>query len=115
MESLMSHAEEFLGTIELQVPSPVIIYAGMNLQEWKQYFDEKMRNTSIYSKKILYTKCYKAMLWAEFCNATISYVGNSKDSKSNLTVKFTFNFPDNDCKFLFLLEWGEHVKIVVKE
>ena len=115
MASLMSHAEEFLGTIELQVPSPVIIYAGMNLQNWKQYFDEKMRNTSNHNEKILYTKCFKAMLWAEFCNATISYVGNSKDSNGNLTVKFTFYFPDNDCRFLFQLEWNEHVKIVVKE
>jgi len=115
MASLMSHSEEFLGTIELQVPSPVIIYAGMNLQDWKQYFDEKMHNTCNPNEKTLYHKCIKAMLWAEFCNATISYVGNSKDSKSNLTVKFIFCFPDNDCRFLFQLEWGELVKVVVKE
>lgn len=115
MESLMSHSEEFLGTIELQVPSLVIIYAGMSLHNWKQYFDEKMRSTSNHNEKFLYTKCFKAMLWAEFCNATISYVGNSKDRDGHLTVRFTFDFPDNDCKFLFLLEWGEHVKIVVKE
>ena len=115
MASLMSHSEEFLGTVELQIPSPVIIYAGMNLQNWKQYFDEKMRNTSNNNEKFLYTKCFKAMLWAEFCNATISYVGNSKDSNGNLTVKFIFYFPDNDCRFLFQLEWNEHVKIVVKE
>ena len=100
MASLTKHSEEFLGTMELQVPSPVIIYAGMNLTDWKQYFDEKMRNTCNHSEKFLYTKCYKAMLWAEFCNGTISYVGNSKDNSGNLTVKFTFDFPDNDCRFL---------------
>ena len=115
MASLTNPSEEFLGTVELQVPSPVIIFAGMNLQNWKQYFDEKMHNTSNHNNKVLYNKCFKAMLWAEFCNATISYVGNSKDSNGNLTVKFIFSFPDNDCRFLFQLEWNEHVKIVVKE
>ena len=115
MASLTNNSEEFLGTVELQVPSPVIILAGMNLQNWKQYFVEKMRNTSNHNEKFLYTKCFKAMLWAEFCNATISYVGNSKDSDGNLTVKFIFYFPDNDCRFLFQLEWDEHSRIVAKE
>ena len=115
MASLTPPSEEFLGSVELQIPSPVIIFTGMNLQNWKQYFDEKIRNTSNHNEKFLYKKCFKALLWAEFCNATIYYVGNSKDSKGNLSVKFTFSFPDNDCKFLFQLEWGEHVKIVVKE
>jgi len=115
MASLTHPSEEFLGTVELQIPSPVIIFAGMNIQSWKQCFVEKMHNARNDSEKTLYHKCIKAMLWADFCNATISYVGNSKDSKSNLTVKFIFCFPDNDCRFLFQLEWGELVKVVVKE
>jgi len=100
--------------VELPVPKPVYIVSGMGIPYWKSHFVLKRDEEDSSSAKTLYTRCLKVLLWAEFCNATISYVGNSKDEEGNLKLKFIFRFPDVDCQFLFQMDWLSNLNVVAK-
>ena len=106
--------ETLTTTIELQVPRPVYITSGMEIPFWKDYFSQKKLESDTSVSATLYNRCLKILQWAEFCNATISYVGNAKDEDNNLTVKFTFHFPDADSHFLFQVDWLSNLNIVAK-
>ena len=108
----INNSDELTVAVELQIPKPIIIWPDMNLQKWKQFFIQKMEETTDSSQKTLYNKCIKVLLWAEFCNAILPYVGNAKDDEGNLYVKFAFSFPDSECTFLFQMDLESNLKVV---
>ena len=98
-------------TVTVPVPRPVIIFNDMGLQDWKKTFIQLRDEATESSDKQSYDKCYKTLLWGEFCNGTLSYVGNSKD-KYGLTVKFTFQFTSFSCMVLFQKYRKHHLELV---
>ena len=98
-------------TVDLLIPNPAIIYTGMQLQDWKEFFIQKKNAASTSTVANLYNRFIKLLLWAEFCNATVYYAGNSKDTEGNFTFKFTFEFPNNDCQLIFQADLENNLKI----
>ena len=101
-------------TLSIPIPKPVIIFNGMKLQDWKEHFI-MLKNQTLGSKeKISYSKCIKTLLWAEFCNGSLVYIGNEKKAHSyyGTTVKMTFDFPNFSCRNLFWYDLGKNIDIV---
>ena len=99
--------------ITTPIPKPVIIFSGMGLEEWKKCFFQKKCETDDLSEKIAYDKCVKILMWAEFCNGILIKVGNSKN-ENGMNVKFTFHFPNLECRWHFGNNLEELVDIVTK-
>ena len=98
-------------TVSVNIPRPVILYSDMGFQDWKDTFLQLKNQSTKSTEKESYDKCLKTLMWAEFCNGTISYIGNSKD-KYGLTVKFTFQFTSFTCMVLFRKYWKHHLDLV---
>ena len=97
-------------TMELYVPRPVLIFNDMRIEDWKKYFIQKAEDEIDSTAKFSYTKCFKALMWAEFCNGTLSYVGNSCNDHG-FTVKFTFQFTSFSCMVLFQKHLAKNIEI----
>lgn len=74
------------------IPKPVIIYTGMGIMEWKNFFMQKKCEVSDPDQKIAYDRCLKIIMWAEFCDGTLTKVGNLKN-ENGMNVQFFFSFP----------------------
>ena len=98
-------------TVELSVPKPILIFNNMKLEDWKNYFIQERENATDSTAKFSYNKCIKTLMWAEFCNGTLSYVGNSHNN-NGLNVKFTFEFTSFSCMVLFKKHWLKNIEIV---
>lgn len=78
--------------IATPIPSPVIILAGMGISEWKNFFIQKKCKTTDPTEKIAYDRCLKIIMWAEFCDGTLTKIGN-QNTENGMNIKFNFNFP----------------------
>lgn len=99
-------------SIAAPVPKPVIIYQAMRMQDWKEYFIAKRNEATDSDYKTSYERCLKILMWAEFCNGTLSYVGNSKESYG-MAVKFTFHFPNLQSRQLFDWNLDKNVETIL--
>ena len=98
-------------TVTVSVPKPVIIFNDMTIQDWKERFIQLKEESTEFAEKQSYDKCLKTLMWGEFCNGKLSYLGNSKD-KSGFTVKFTFQFTSFSCMVLFQKYRKHHLELV---
>jgi len=94
------------------IPKPVIIYPNMGMEEWKECFTFLRDETTNSDDKISYERCLKTLMWAEFCNGFLSYVGNSKEDGS-IAVKFTFTFPNLKSRELFDWNLAKNVETIL--
>ena len=101
-------------SLSIPIPKPVIIFNGMELHDWKERFLMLKNQTLDSTEKRSYSKCIKTLLWAEFCNGSLVYVGNQKNFHSyyGTEIKFTFNFPNASCRMLFWDDLGKNLDIV---
>lgn len=102
-------------TVEVLLPitKPIIIESGLGLSGWKDYFNGKISQASFPKEKCHYTKCLKLLMWAEFCNGTLVYIGNAVHMNNQLSVRFRFSFLDEKCKNLFDFYWDDFLDAVV--
>jgi hypothetical protein len=84
----------------------------MKIQDWKEYFTIKRDEATNSDDKKSYERCLKTLMWAEFCNGSLSYVGNFKDD-TGMSVKFTFTFPNLQSKQLFDWNLSKNVETIV--
>ena len=87
--SILSSQEVSIST---PIPSPVIIFSGMGISEWKNFFKEKKCKSNAPIEKIAYNRCFKIIQWAEFCDGTLTKVRNFKTEKG-MNIQFYFSFP----------------------
>ena len=85
-----------LSSLDVEVTTPishpVIIFANTGINEWKEFFIQKKSEASDPSKKIAFDRCLKIIMWAEFCDATLTKVRNSR-AENGFNIQFSFSFP----------------------
>ena len=88
--------------VDVTVPTPkhVIIWPRMTQADWKEFFTQQKLEASTPVESLAYERCLKTLMWAEFCNGTLTKVGNSKD-ENGLSVCFSFQFPNLQCRLHF--------------
>lgn len=74
------------------IPKPVIIFANMRIADWKNFFIQEKEKTSDPVIKTSYDRCIKIIMWAEFCDGTLTKVGNYKN-ENGMNIQFFFSFP----------------------
>jgi len=107
MASIISSLSISQTKITLSIPRPVIIWAGMEMLDWKNCFIQKKEETDILDEEYAYEACLKALMWAEFCNGSLVKVGSPSG-----VIELTFEFPTLRCKKLFELHLDEHLEVV---
>lgn len=93
--------------VNLAIPKPVIIWPNMGIADWKNCFIQQKNEAENFKEECCYAKCFKALMWAEFCNGSLVKVAHAKGS-----IEFTFDFPTMLCSILFEKHLAEHLEVV---